>query len=118
MTHLGAGHNSSLRRSGFSAPEIDCLSRLQPQILIDFPDAESKSERLLLTAIDYSQERIIVYVAAKPPRSLLKSHAEKFGKKVVYIPIADLSPVTLRQVRVFHVLDGYPVRKWAKEYVR
>jgi hypothetical protein len=83
-----------------------------------FTAAESKSERLLLTAIDYSQERIIVYVAAKPPRSLLKSHAEKFGKKVVYIPIADLSPVTLRQVRVFHVLDGYPVRKWAKEYVR
>jgi len=82
-----------------------------------FDHAESKAERLLLAGIDYSVERLIVYVAAQPPRSRLKSIAERFGKKVVYIPIGDLSPLTLRRIRVFHVLDGHPVRAWAKEYV-
>jgi hypothetical protein len=82
-----------------------------------FDRAESKPERLLLAGIDYSKERLVVYVAAKPPRSILRSVAERFNKKVVYIPIGDLSPLTLRTIRVFHVLDGYPVRAWAKDYV-
>ena len=29
-----------------------------------------------------------------------------------------LSPVSLKQIRVFHVLDGHPVRAWAKDYIR
>jgi len=82
-----------------------------------FDRAESKSERLLLAGIDYSEERLIVYVAARPPRTIYKSLAERFGKKVVYIPLGDLSPLTLRQIRVFHILDGHPVRMWAKDYV-
>ena len=82
-----------------------------------FDRADSKAERLLLAGIDYSVERLIVYVAARPPRSRLKSFAERFGKKVVYIPIGDLSPLTVRKIRVFHVLDGHPVRIWAKDYV-
>ena len=83
-----------------------------------FEAAESKSERLLMAGIEYSEERLIVYVAAKPPRSAMRRFAERFGKKVVYLPVSDLSPVSLKQVRVFHVLDGHPVRAWAKEYIR
>ena len=80
--------------------------------------AESKPERLLLAGIDYCAERLIVYVAASPPRSIMRAIAERFGKKIVYIPLGDLSPLTLKKVRVFHVLDGHPVRAWAAEYVR
>lgn len=83
-----------------------------------FDRAESKSERLLLAGIDYSVERLVVYVAAKPPRSVMRTVAERFGKKLVYIPLGDLSPLTLKQVRVFHVLDGNPVRLWATDYIR
>ena len=82
-----------------------------------FDRAESKPERLLLAGIDYCEERLIVYVAARPPRSMFRTLAERFGKKVVYIPIGDLSPLTLRRIRVFHVLDGHPVRVWAKDYI-
>ena len=83
-----------------------------------FDMARCKSERLLMAGIDHSEQRLVVYVAAKPPRSRLRAVAERFGKKVVYIPLGDLSPLTLKQVRVFHVLDGHPVREWAKEYIR
>ncbi len=83
-----------------------------------FEAAETKSERLLMAGIEYSEERLVVYVAAKPPRSAMRSFAERFGKKVVYLPLGDLSPVSLKQIRVFHVLDNHPVRAWAKEYIR
>jgi hypothetical protein len=82
-----------------------------------FDRAETKPERLLLAGIDYCVERLVVYVAASPPRSIMRTVAERYGKKIVYIPLGDLSPLTLRKIRVFHVLDGYPVRIWAKDYV-
>jgi hypothetical protein len=82
-----------------------------------FDRAESKPERLLLAAIDYSQAQVVVYVGPRPPRSLFRSTAEHYGKRLVFIPLADLSPITLRQIRVFHVLDGHPVRIYAKTYI-
>ena len=36
----------------------------------DYDFAETKSERLLLAGLDYSLQRYVVYVAAKPPRSI------------------------------------------------
>jgi hypothetical protein len=58
-----------------------------------------------------------VYVASTPPRSLLKSYARRFGKKIVYIPIGQLSPITLNKLRAFHVLDGHDKREIASEYI-
>jgi len=82
-----------------------------------FDQAETKPERLLLAGIDYCAERLVVYAGPRPPRSRFKALAERFGKRLVYIPLADLSPVSLRQLRVFHVLDGHPVRSYAKDYI-
>jgi hypothetical protein len=82
-----------------------------------FDKATTKSERLLLAAIDYSVEKLIAYVAAKPPRSWCYSFANKINKKVVYIPIGQFSAIMLKKIQVFHVLDGYDVRKYAKEYI-
>lgn len=79
--------------------------------------ARNKPERLLLAGIDYSEERFIVYVAQKPPRSYFQSFAGRFDRKVIYMPIGQLSPVTLKQIRVFHVLDDHHVRSYAKEYI-
>lgn len=84
---------------------------------LDYQDCRSKSEILLMAAIDYAVQPVIVYVAAKPPRSFLKSFAQRFGKKVVYIPIGQLSPVILNKIRVFHVLDGRDKREIADEYI-
>ena len=82
-----------------------------------FDMAQSKSERLLLAAIDYSEERLIAYVAAKAPRSWCYSFAERLNKKVMYIPIGQFSPLSLQKIQTFHVLDGPEVRQYAKEYI-
>ena len=83
----------------------------------DYEFAESKSERLLLAALDYSIHHYVVYVAAKPPRSIFKSIASRVGRTVIYIPIGQLSPVSLKKIRVVHVLDGYDKRETAKDYL-
>ena len=83
----------------------------------DYDFAESKPERLLLAGLDYSLQRYVVYVAAKPPRSVFRNVAARFGRTIVYIPIGQLSPVTLKKIRVVHVLDGYDKREIAKEYI-
>lgn len=84
---------------------------------IDYEFAESKSERLLLAAIDYSIHRYVVYVAAKPPRSIYKTIAARSGRTIIYIPIGQLSPVSVKKIRVVHVLDGYDKRQIAKDYL-
>jgi len=83
----------------------------------DYDYAESKSERLLLAALDYSVERYVVYVAAKPPRSIFRSIASHLNRKVIYVPIGQLSPTKLKKVRVVHVLDSYARRDSAKDYI-
>lgn len=83
----------------------------------DYQGCRNKSEVLLVSAIDYALRPLIVYVANKPPRTAIKSLAKRFGKKIVYIPIGQLSPVTLNKLRVFHVLDGHDKRSIADEYI-
>ena len=83
----------------------------------DYEFAESKAERLLMAGIDYSVEKLVVYVAAKPPRSVFRSIAARMGQKILYIPIGQLSPTKLKKLRVVHVLDGNERRSQAKQYI-
>lgn len=83
----------------------------------DYAECRSKAEVLLMAAIDYAVQPLITYVAAKPPRTAIKSYARRFGKKVVYLPIGQLSPVTLNKLRAFHVLDGRDKREIAGDYI-
>jgi hypothetical protein len=83
----------------------------------DYELAENKPERLLMAGLDYSIHRHVVYVAAKPPRSIFRTLAGRIGRTIVYIPIGQLSPVTLKKIRVVHVLDGYDKREIAKQYL-
>lgn len=78
----------------------------------------ARHERLLLAGILYSEERMVTYIAEKPPRPLLRSLAERYGRKVVYLPLGQLSPVTLRRIRRFHILHGRHVRSYATEFIR
>lgn len=83
----------------------------------DYLECRNKAEVLLVAAIDYASKPLIVYVASQPPRSIIKSFARRFGKKIIYIPIGQLSPVTLNKLRMFHVLDGKDKRDIADEYI-
>lgn len=83
----------------------------------DYDFAETKAERLLLAGLDYSVQKYVVYVAARPPRSAFRTIASRFGRTIVYVPIGQLSPVTMKKIRVVHVLDGYDKRAVAKDII-
>ena len=82
-----------------------------------FALARNKPERLLMAALDYSLEKHVVYMAAMPPSGWCQSVAARLGKKILYIPIGVFSPVTLKKIRQFHVLDGHHVRTYARDYI-
>lgn len=75
------------------------------------------SEVLLHAALEYSQEPQVAYVAAKPPRSHFRSLAERFGKRILYLPLGSLAHGELAKVRVFHVLESQRTRKIAADYI-
>jgi len=83
----------------------------------DYAAAETRAEVLLLAALDYCAERLVVHVAARPPRPVLRQLAERLGLKIVHLPIGTLSPATLRRIRVMHILSGHDKRRIAKDYV-
>jgi hypothetical protein len=99
------------------------LMTLPPRRLFDvwsdpeYDFTESKAERLLMAGLDYSIERIVVYVAPKPPRSIFRSLAARMGHQILYVPLGQLSPSKLKKVRIVHVLDGYARRDEAKDYI-
>ncbi len=82
-----------------------------------FDIARTKAERLLLAAIDYCEEKKVAYIAAKPPRAWCYSFASRYGKHLVYLPIGMFSPVALKKIRTFHVLDGHHVRAYADLFI-
>ena len=84
---------------------------------IDYRDALGKGEVLLMAALDYSLEKDVVYAAARPPRSYLKQLAARLGKRIIYLPLGSLSPVSLKKLRVFHILYGRDKRDIAKDYI-
>ncbi len=83
-----------------------------------FNAARSKSERLLLAGIDYSEEPLAAYIAAQPPRSFCRTFAERQGKKIGYLPIGQFSPALLKSIRFFHVLESHELRAAAHRYIR
>lgn len=83
----------------------------------DYRMAESKPEVLLLAALDYARERIVVHVGPRPPRSILHQLASRLDRKILHIPIGTLSPSTVKRLRVMHVLSGHDKRAVARDYV-
>ena len=58
----------------------------------DYLFAESKPETLLLAALDYTLERFVVYVAARPPRSIFKTVAARLGRRSSTFPSVNCHP--------------------------
>ena len=83
----------------------------------DYFECRTKAEVLLMAAIDYAVKPLVVYVSEKAPSSRIKNFAARFGRKIVYFPIGQLSPVMLNKIRAFHVLDGHDKREIADEYI-
>ena len=64
-----------------------------------------------------SRERVVVYAAPKPPRSIFHQIAGRLDRKILHLPLGTLSPTTLKKIRVMHVLAGHAKREFAKDYV-
>jgi hypothetical protein len=83
----------------------------------DYRSARSKVEVLLMAAIDYSQEKLVVHLAPAAPAEPMRAYASRRGKRIVHIPLGSVSPVTIRRIRVVHILAGRDKREIAKNYV-
>lgn len=83
----------------------------------DYAMAATKAEVLLMAALDYSQEKHVVYVAARPPRSMFKQMAARLDRKIVYIPLGSLSSLKLKQMRILHILSGKDKRELARDFI-
>lgn len=83
----------------------------------DYRFAHDRAEVLVMAAIDYSLEKIVVHVAPDAPSDRLRGYARAQGKTIKHIPIAALSPVSLKRIRVFHILAGRDKRTVAPDYV-
>jgi hypothetical protein len=75
------------------------------------------AERLLLAGIDYSLEKFVVYAAPKPPRPVFQTLAGRYGKRILYIRLSQLSPVMVQRIRTFHILSNKSVRDYASDYI-
>lgn len=82
-----------------------------------FDGAQTKPQRLLLAALDYCGEEMIVYVGGEPPPRRYRMLASRFGKKLIYIPLGQLAPDDINRIRHFHILAGHRVRDYAGEYI-
>jgi len=83
----------------------------------DYRHARSKSEVLVMAAVDYSREKLVVHLSPAPPGERMKTYAAHQGKRIVHIPLGSVSPITIRKIRVVHVLAGHDKREIAKGYV-
>ena len=79
--------------------------------------ANNAAERLLLAAIDYGLEKFVLYAAPKPPKPAFQTIAGRYGKRLLYVPLSQLSPVMLQKIRTFHILADKSVRDYAKDYI-
>jgi len=83
----------------------------------EYGSARCKSEVLLMAAVDYSIEKLVVHVGAHPPSDKIRDYATIRGRRIVHIPLGSLSPVSLARVRVLHILAGRDKREIAKDYI-
>jgi hypothetical protein len=83
----------------------------------DYRMARTKPEVLLMAAVDYSVDKLVVHVGPHPPASRIRDYASARGRKIVHLPIGSLSPVSIQKVRVVHILAGRDKREIAKDYV-
>ncbi|CDZ81232.1 hypothetical protein BN1013_01765 [Candidatus Rubidus massiliensis] len=124
MAFYGTSYRDKIVGPGISRCEYGgFMMTYPPRRLLDvwhdpnYEGCKTKAEVLLIAAIDYAIDPIIVYVASNPPRQIFKSIARRYGKKIVYFPIGQLSPLLLNKLRVFHVLDSHDKRNIADEYI-
>lgn len=76
--------------------------------------ARNKPELLIVAALDYSQEPLIVIAADHPPRASMHELARRLGRRLVHLPLGTIAPERLRRIRTFHILESRSFRPLAR----
>ena len=79
--------------------------------------AKEKAEVLLMAAVDYSEGKFVVHLAKDAPSPAMHRYAASQKKRIIHIPLGSMSPVTLKKIRVVHLLAGRDKRDIAKSYI-
>ena len=79
--------------------------------------AKEKGEVLLMSAVDYSEEKFVVHLAKDVPSPAMHRYAASQKKRIIHIPLGAMSPVTVKKIRVVHLLAGRDKREIAKNYI-
>ncbi|MBP7462204.1 MAG: hypothetical protein KBA26_13025, partial [Candidatus Delongbacteria bacterium] len=94
-----------------------------PQWILDiwhdpfFAHYPSPIDRLVLSALVYSREKFIVYLAGTPPPDHYRHWAHHYRKGLVYVPLSEFSRQQINKLRVFHVLYHKKVRTYADRFI-
>ena len=83
----------------------------------DYDFAETKAERLLLAGARLFDAEVRRVCGGETAALGFPQYRGAVRRTIVYIPIGQLSPVTMKKIRVVHVLDGYDKRESAKEFI-
>ncbi len=83
-----------------------------------FDFVPTRSERLLVAGLAYSEKPGVVYVARKPPLARWKKLAKSMGKRIIYIPLGSLNPLHVKKMRTFHMLQNKGVRNFAGDFLK
>ena len=83
-----------------------------------FDFVPTRSERLLVAGLAYSEKPGVVYVARKPPLARWKKLAKSMGKRTIYIPLGSLNPIHVKRMRTFHMLQNKGVRNYAGDFLK
>ncbi len=85
---------------------------------VQFDFVDTLEERLLVAACHYSEETHIALLSEAPPGAGWRRLAKRYQKKLIHVPLSRFSQETLKQLQIFHVLNGQEVRSFAAHYIR
>jgi hypothetical protein len=83
---------------------------------LDF--ADTLEDRLVAAACLHARSRHIALLSPQPPTAAWRMWAKRWHKRLVHIPLAQFSDVTIQQLRMVHVLNGKEVRSYAERFIR
>ncbi len=75
-------------------------------------------ERLLAGACAHSQESHVAVVSPVPLKAVWRNIAQRYGRKLVPLPLHRFSGQTVARLRQFHVLNGHEIRSYAAKFIR
>jgi hypothetical protein len=83
---------------------------------LDFTD--TLEQRLVAAACLHAESKHIALLSPAAPGLALRQIAKRFRRKLVHVPLSHFADSVVKQLRLFHVLNGKQVRSYAAHFIR